>query len=155
MARGLTRSGLARRVGVRPSTIRYYEQQGLLPRPARTARGYRVYTEADVARLRFIRRAQALGFSLTAIRELLRLENAGTEAAEVVRRQALQHLQEVRRRLQDLQRLEAVLSQLVATCAAHRGEGCPILEALQAADPFPYAPGPSEGAASAPGTSLR
>ncbi len=155
MARGLTRGELARRAGVRPSTIRYYEQQGLLPRPARTARGYRVYTEADVARLRFIRRAQALGFSLTAIRELLRLENAGTEAAEVVRRQALRHLQEVRQRLQDLQRLEAVLSQLVAACAAHRGEGCPILQALQEADSFPYASGSFEGAASAPGTSLR
>lgn len=155
MPRGLTRSELAHRAGVRPSTIRYYEQQGLLPAPARTARGYRIYTEEYVVRLRFIRRAQALGFSLRTIRELLEVAAAGKETAAVVRQQALRHLQEVRQRLQDLQRLERVLSQLVAACSAHQEEGCPILEALQADAPFPYTLDLSEVEASAPGTSLR
>ncbi|WP_243663582.1 MerR family transcriptional regulator [Rhodothermus marinus] len=155
MPKGLTRGELARRVGVRPSTIRYYEQQGLLPAPARTARGYRIYTEDDVVRLRFIRRAQALGFSLRTIRELLQLEASGEQAAEVARAQALRHLQEVRRRLRDLQRLEAVLARLVAACAARRGEGCPILQALQGTDPLPYDSDSSEAGVSASGTALR
>ncbi|MDQ7040155.1 MAG: helix-turn-helix domain-containing protein [Rhodothermus sp.] len=155
MARGLTRGELARRAGVRPSTIRYYEQQGLLPRPVRTARGYRVYTEDDVACLRFIRRAQALGFSLNTIRELLHLAATDRGAAAVVRQQAWRHLQEVRQRLQDLQRLEAVLSQLVAACTAQRGACCPILEALQGTDPLPYVSDSSEAGVSAPGTALR
>ncbi|SHK33646.1 heavy metal-responsive transcriptional regulator [Rhodothermus profundi] len=155
MPRGLTRGELARRAGVRPSTIRYYEAQGLLPAPARTSRGYRIYTEEYVARLRFIRRAQALGFSLRTIRELLEVAAAGKETAAIVRQQALRHLQEVRQRLQDLQRLEQVLSQLVAACLARQEEGCPILEALRADAPLPYASDLSEAEASAPGTSLR
>ncbi len=155
MRQGLTRSELARRAGVRPSTVRYYEQLGLLPAPARTAGGYRVYTEDDVARLRFIRRAQALGFSLRTIRELLQLEASGGQTAEVVRAQALRHLQEVRRRLQDLQRLEAVLARLVAACSARRGRGCPILQALQGTDPLPYVSDVSDADVSAPGTALR
>ena len=72
---------LAQRAGVRIDTVRYYERQGLLPAPQRQASGYRRYEDSDVARLRFVRRAKALGFTLIEIRELLALSGRREEDA--------------------------------------------------------------------------
>ena len=122
---------LARAAGVPIDTVRYYERQGLLPLPARTASGYRQYGHDDAARLRFVRRAKALGFTLEEIRELLGLsarreaDMAGMKAA------AMQKLADIDDKLAELQRMRAGLDSLIASCPGHGAlEHCPILDAL-------------------------
>ena len=122
---------LARAAGVPIDTVRYYERQGLLPLPARTASGYRQYGHDDAARLRFVRRAKALGFTLEEIRELLSLsarreaDMAGMKAA------AMQKLADIDDKLAELQRMRAGLDSLIASCPGHGAlEHCPILDAL-------------------------
>ena len=122
---------LARAAGVPIDTVRYYERQGLLPLPARTTSGYRQYGHDDVARLRFVRRAKALGFTLEEIRELLGLsarreaDMAGMKAA------AMQKLADIDDKLAELQRMRAGLDSLIASCPGHGAlEHCPILDAL-------------------------
>ncbi len=127
----MTIGTLAKRAGVKRSTVRYYERRGLLPAPARRRSGYREYTDEHVHRLRFIRRAQALGFTLAEIRELmaLRVEPAGQ--AGDVRRRVVRKLEDVEARIRDLEALRAVLLELVGACAgAGSTAACPILEAL-------------------------
>lgn len=125
----LTIGALARRADVGVETIRFYQRKGLLPEPEKPYGGIRRYGEADVARLKFVRSAQRLGFSLDEIAQLLRLDD-GThckQAAEL----ATVHLVQVRARLADLRRIEATLSQLVAACRTHRGKvSCPLIAAL-------------------------
>lgn len=122
---------LAKRADVAIDTVRYYERQGLLPAPVRLASGYRDYDSDDVARLRFIRRAKALGFTLAEIAELLALsarregDMAGMKAA------AQQKLLDVDAKLAELQRIRKGLTELVASCPGHGAlEHCPILDAL-------------------------
>ena len=122
---------LARAAGVPIDTVRYYERQGLLPLPARTASGYRKYGHDDAARLRFVRRAKALGFTLEEIRELLSLsarreaDMAGMKAA------AMQKLADIDDKLAELQRMRAGLDSLIASCPGHGAlKHCPILDAL-------------------------
>ena len=122
---------LARAAGVPIDTVRYYERQGLLPLPARTASGYRQYGHDDAARLRFVRRAKALGFTLEEIRELLGLsarreaDMAGMKAA------AMQKLADIDDKLAELQRMRAGLDSLIASCPGHGAlEHCPILDTL-------------------------
>jgi len=116
---------------VHVETVRYYERRGLLPEPTRRPSGYRAYATATVARLRFIKNAQELGFSLAEIDKLLALRvDADTSCADV-RRQAEAKLTEVEQKLQSLQQIQAALTQLVAACAHGGPHGeCPILEAL-------------------------
>lgn len=122
---------LAKRADVAIDTVRYYERQGLLPAPVRLASGYRDYDSDDVSRLRFIRRAKALGFTLAEIAELLALsarregDMAGMKAA------AQQKLLDVDAKLAELQRIRKGLTELVASCPGHGAlEHCPILDAL-------------------------
>ena len=126
---GLTIGVFARAAGVNVETIRFYQHKGLLPTPSRPYGGIRRYGSADVARLKFVKAAQRLGFSLDQVRQLLRLED-GThcgEAAELAARQ----LADVRAKLNDLNRVEAALSKLVSDCRAHRGNvSCPLIAAL-------------------------
>ncbi len=130
--KGYTRSEVARKVGINASTLRYYEQEGLLPAPPRTSGGYRVYTHTHIQVLQFILRARELGFSLETIRELLQLELHNGSPAEEVRACALRHLTDVRERIQKLKQLEHTLTQLVTLCQeANTSERCPILEALR------------------------
>jgi len=120
---------LAARAGVSVDTVRYYERSGLLSPQARLASGYRRYSELQVARLRFIRRAQELGFSLKDIRELLGLSKQRDVAR--VKRAAEKKLAEVEERLAALTRVRDGLATLVATCPGHgRAADCPILRAL-------------------------
>ncbi len=119
----------AKAAGVSVETIRFYQRKGLLSEPPKPYGTIRRYGNADVARLKFIKAAQALGFSLDEIAQLLRLDD-GThclEAAEL----AARRLADVRARLTNLRRMERVLSGLVKACHTRRGHvSCPLIEAL-------------------------
>jgi MerR family transcriptional regulator, copper efflux regulator len=122
---------LAGRAGVGVETIRYYERRGLLQQPVRTRRGYREYTEHDLLRLHFILRCKDLGFSLTEIRDLLDLRVAPGSTADDVRRRAAGKVAGVEAKIADLQRMRAVLRQLIDSCSAHgRPEECALMHAL-------------------------
>lgn len=102
---------LAKAAGVKPDSVRFYERSGLLPKPERRASGYRVYEEAALRRLRFIKKAQALGFSLDEIRRILRLRSQGQPACECVVRMAEATLSETERKLRELQNFAEGLRQ--------------------------------------------
>jgi DNA-binding transcriptional MerR regulator len=122
---------LAKRGGVRVDTLRYYERNGLLAARSRLASGYRRYGEVELARLRFIRRAQALGFTLKEIKQLLAV-SAQRDVARV-KRSAQTKLKDVQARIAALERVRDGLATLVAACPGHgRAAGCPILRALTA-----------------------
>lgn len=124
---------LAKRAGVGIDTVRYYEREGLLEPTRRLASGYRRYGHFEVSRLRFIRRAQALGFSLKEIRELLALSSLSDVAK--VKRKAEAKLTDVERRIAELERVRSGLSRLVKACPGHgRAEDCPILRSLGGED---------------------
>lgn len=127
----LTIGALARRAGVGIDTIRYYERERLLPPPQRRASGYRDYGLGVVARLRFIRRAKELGFTLDDIRELLALSTDRQRGVKNVRQRAEARLGEVELRIRELQRMKRGLKQLIDACPGHGPlEHCPILRAL-------------------------
>jgi len=124
---------LAKRAGVGIDTVRYYERRGLLPPMGRLASGYRRYGTVEILRLRFIRRAQALGFTLREIRELLALWKRRDVAR--VKQTAQEKLANVEQRIADLDRIRRGLRKLIATCpGGGRAEDCPILKALGAED---------------------
>jgi MerR family mercuric resistance operon transcriptional regulator len=120
---------LAERAGVHVETIRYYQRLGLMPSPPRRHGTVRRYDEEALERLRFIRRAQALGFSLDEVQLLLEL-SVGEHCAET-RTLAARKLELVEKKLADLRALEGALRKLVRACASGRaGRGCPIIENL-------------------------
>jgi Cu(I)-responsive transcriptional regulator len=120
---------LAKRAGVGIDTVRYYERNGLLTPRARLASGYRRYGELEVSRLRFIRRAQALGFTLKEVRELLAL-SAQRDVARV-KRSAQAKLDDVNERIAALEKVRDGLATLIAACPGHgRAADCPILKTL-------------------------
>lgn len=126
----LTIGTLAEAAGVNVETIRFYQRKGLMQEPDRPQGGIRRYGEADLARLRFIKSAQRLGFSLDEIADLLRLED-GTHCTEA-REQAERKLTDVRSKVAELQRIEAALEELVQRCCTAREElRCPMIHALQ------------------------
>jgi len=129
---GLTIGKVARSAGLAIDTVRYYEHEGLLEKPARTAAGYRQYSADAVRRLRFIRQAKELGFSLKEIKELLSLRvRAGCSCGDVkVRAEA--KIAGVKQRIAQLDRMKRALVKLAAACSG-RGptSECPILEALE------------------------
>ena len=123
---------VAASAGVTPEAVRYYEREGVIPPAPRESSGYRRYAEADVDRLRFIRRARDLGFSLTEVRELLSIaEGDPTRPCEDVNRLALEHIAQVDEKLTHLAALRTQLSQLAASCTPEaRVTQCSILSAL-------------------------
>jgi len=127
---GLTIGRLAEAAGAHLETVRYYERIGLMPRPNRTAGGHRSYTEEHVRRLRFIRRARDLGFTLDDIRALLELAEPGRTSCGEVQKIAAVHLQSVRAKLADLARMERLLASTVAQCDGGSSLRCPVLEFL-------------------------
>ena len=132
-----TTSEAARSAGVKVSTLRYYEQRGLLAKPPRRGNswrhdGYRIWSEADIRRVRFIRNAQKLGFSLREIEELIGLLPEQGDERPVVLDRTRRKLAEVRARIRELQKLERSLRELVSTCAGETSaDECPIIAALQ------------------------
>ena len=127
--RSYTIASLAEAAGVGVETVRYYERRGLVAQPKRVAGSYRRYGADHVHRIRFIRRAQELGFHLEEIETLLKLED-GTDR-RTIRRIADARLEEIRRRLEDLGRMERVLAHLLHECETHQGAPrCPIIAAI-------------------------
>lgn len=127
----LTIGAVAKRAGVAIDTIRYYEREGLLPEPLRRASGYRHYNESVISRLRFIRRAKDLGFTLEEIRDLLALSADRHRGVKAVKQRAQQRLASIDARIAELMRIRKGLEQLIEACPGHGDpEHCPILQAL-------------------------
>jgi MerR family mercuric resistance operon transcriptional regulator len=121
---------LSQGTGCNIETIRYYERVGLLPAPARSPGGYRLYGATHSTRLTFIRRARALGFSLDQVRTLLKLADDRKRPCADVRVVAVRHLEDVRAKIADLRSMERALSQTVARCAKGGGTHCAVIDAL-------------------------
>ena len=123
---------IARAADVNVQTIRYYERRGLFARPPRTPAGYRQYTDDAIGRLRFIKHAQDLGFSLHEIKELLGLRVRHGAACDAIERKTRQKIEVVQQRIRDLQRMKRTLERLAAACVARRPtDDCPILKVLE------------------------
>lgn len=126
---GSTIGDLAAAANVSVETIRFYQRKGLVPEPPRAYGQIRRYGASDVARVKFVKSAQRLGFSLEEVAALLRLDD-GTHCDEA-RVMAEQKLADVRSKLRDLRRIESVLKTLVADCCSSRGTvTCPLISAL-------------------------
>ena len=124
----LTIGQLAKKADINVETVRYYERRGLISRPQKPDCGYRKYDDEILQQLRFIRRAKQIGFKLDEIKSLLLLADGHCED---VRSLARLKLEQVRSRLNDLQRLEAVLEQLIRQCGERPDESrCPIIQSL-------------------------
>ena len=122
---------LAQKAEVNIDTVRYYERQGLLPEPQRLRSGYREYAAEDVSRLRFVRRAKALGFTLQEIRDLLELSSHREEDMAGMKSAAMEKLANVEAKLAELTRIRDGLEVVIASCPGHGAlEQCPILNAL-------------------------
>jgi MerR family mercuric resistance operon transcriptional regulator len=121
---------LSNETGTNVETIRYYERVGLLPTPARSEGGYRLYRHDHLKRLNFIRRARALGFSIAEVRTLLRLADESERPCAEVRAVAEAHLTDVRAKIAVLRWMERVLKETVAGCADGTRRDCAVIEAL-------------------------
>lgn len=120
---------VARRADVNVETIRYYERRGLLEEPPRTDAGYRQYPASTVRRIRFVKRAQELGFSLREIDELLRLRVEAGAPCRAVLERTREKIADIDGRIADLERMRAALQPLVEACAAESGSSdCVILD---------------------------
>ncbi len=127
----MTIGRLAEAAGVGVETIRFYERKGLLDEPARPDSGYRQYPEASVRRIRFIRRAKDLGFTLKEIGELLALKVQADTSCEDVRTLAQAKIVNIECKLTELHRMKVALQRLSEACGdTGPTEGCPILDAL-------------------------
>jgi MerR family mercuric resistance operon transcriptional regulator len=128
MSDRLTIGELAKAAGVPASTVRYYERTGLLRRPPRSASNYRLYGEEDVYRVRFIKAAQATGFTLDDVAELLRPSSCAK-----VQRRIEERLEEVLARMKDLRHVQRVLKAALTTCQEHEPTGrCGVIDTLSA-----------------------
>ncbi len=128
MSNQLTIGELAKAADVAASTVRYYERTGLLRRPPRSASNYRLYGEEDVYRVRFIRAAQATGFTLDDVAELLR-----PSPCRKVQRRIEERLDEVSARMKDLRHVQRVLKSALTTCQEHEPTGrCGVVDTLSA-----------------------
>ncbi len=129
---GLTIGRVAAEAGVGVETVRFYERKGLIEQPEKPAFGHRHYAVETVARIRFIRRAKELGFTLKEIAELLELRMDPGKSCAEVRARALAKLADIDRRIEALRRMRRALARLAGACG---GEGptsdCPILEAIE------------------------
>jgi MerR family transcriptional regulator, mercuric resistance operon regulatory protein len=134
-AGGMRTHEVADRAGVNAQTLRYYERRGLLAEPPRSPAGYRDYPTSVVGVVRFVKRSQELGFTLTEVEELLSLAEGGPDSCDRARTLAEAHAAELDRRIADLHRMRASLGELVATCERPRADrSCPLLEAIDTSD---------------------
>jgi MerR family copper efflux transcriptional regulator len=128
---GLTIGRLAKEADIGIETVRFYERQGLIAPPPRTASNYRIYQRQEVSRLRFIKRAKALGFTLNEIKELLALSHDPHTTRADIKKRTLAKIEDVDRKIRDLTSIKAALEHLAAECDGQGSlEGCPILAAL-------------------------
>ena len=133
--KSLTIGQLAKRAQVNVETVRYYERRGLMPEPPRRESGYRQYSESDITRIRFVRRAKELGFSLKEVMELFSLRVDPNTTCGDIKRKAEVKIADIEEKIRVLQKMKKGLGKLVASC---RGRGptaeCPILEVLNSED---------------------
>ncbi len=128
----LTIGKLARVAGVGVETVRFYERRGLIARPLRPERGFRHYSSAAVHRIKFIRQAQELGFSLAEIDQLLALRTDPESDCSAVKARATAKLDDVRGKIDRLRQIEGALEQVIAACPGRGGLGeCSIIEAME------------------------
>lgn len=133
---------LAAECNVHVETVRFYQRKGLIATPERNS-GFRVYSDADVARIRFIRSARGLGFSLDEIHHLLQLREEGARACSSAMEHGRRKLGELREKIAGLQRMESALNDLLQSCETNSdGDCCPLLEAIE--DPLPVLDGPPD-----------
>ena len=137
MQRGLQIGKLAKLSGLPIDTIRFYERKGLLRRPPRSEGGFRLFSPHDVSSLKFVQRAQALGFSLGEVRDLLILRDEDTEPCSRVRNLLERKLEIVRHKMAEMRRLEEELKDALGKCnremkkrRASHGKVCPVLEEI-------------------------
>ena len=130
MSEKLTIGKLAGATGTKVETIRYYEQIGLLPEPARSAANYRTYEAAHLRRLSFIRRARDLGFSIDQVRELMGLADRRDQSCIAVDVIANQHRDAITQKIADLTALAGELDVLIDSCSRNTVADCRIIEAL-------------------------
>lgn len=116
--------------GVKVTTIRFYEENGLMPEPDRTASGRRVYDDARVDQLRFIRHARDLGFPVDSVRGLIRLQQQPGDDCATADRLATSHLEEVRDRIRQLRALEEELERMISSCKGGAIAQCQIMASL-------------------------
>jgi Hg(II)-responsive transcriptional regulator len=120
----------AEQAGVNVQTLRYYERRGLLPRPPRRTSGYREFPDDAVRVVRFVKRAQDLGFTLAEIEELLRLRNDKRRDRGRIRTVAGKRVRDIDRKIAELQAMKKALSHLIHCCEEGTTLECPIIEAL-------------------------
>ncbi|NLE26812.1 MAG: Hg(II)-responsive transcriptional regulator [Clostridiaceae bacterium] len=131
----MTIGKLAKQCGVGVETIRFYEREGLIEEPQRRDSGYRQYPEETARRVRFIKRAKELGFTLKEIRELLDLRLDGEQACDEVRSLAEAKIADIEEKIALLQRMRTTLGELVVACKSNKKtEPCPILRAIEKED---------------------
>jgi Hg(II)-responsive transcriptional regulator len=127
-------SEVAAQAQVNTQTLRYYERRGLLPEPARSRSGYRAYTPEAVRVVRFVKRAQQLGFTLNDIEDLLHLANGGPASCEEAKTMARSRIADLQHRINDLAGMRDALTRLVDTCDQPRAQrDCPILHDIETA----------------------
>jgi MerR family mercuric resistance operon transcriptional regulator len=131
----LTIGALSKRTAVNIETIRFYERANILPKPPRSAGGHRVYGEDHVKRLSFVHRSRKLGFSLDEVRALLQIVDGGRYTCSEVKAITLDHLEDVRRKIADLRRLERTLADVAGKCRGGKVPDCPVIDALFDAQP--------------------
>ncbi len=121
---------LSKQTGCNIETIRYYERIGLMPPAPRSDGGHRVYGEGQAKRLGFIRRTRQLGFTLDEVRTLLRLVDGSRYTCAQVKRITVHHLDDIRRKIEDLRKIERALRAMASRCAGGAVPACPVIDAL-------------------------
>jgi len=123
---------VAKRADVNKETVRYYEKRELIPEPDRRRSGYRIFTQRHIDQIKFIKRAQELGFTLSEIKELLELRMDEDTTCCEIKSEAQEKYQNVVEKIKDLQRIKETLVDLIDSCAGEGPKGdCPILGALE------------------------
>ncbi len=126
----MKRGQLAKRTGCNAETIRYYEKIGLMPEPLRSASGYRQYDEAHEQRLRFVMRGRELGFTIEDLKSLLSLVDQNAVSCGEVEKLAQVHLRSVQEKIDDLKRMENVLTATVRSCSGKDVPECALIDTL-------------------------
>ena len=123
---------VARRAHVNKETVRYYEKRDLIPKPERRRSGYRIFTARHISQIRFIKRAQELGFTLSEIKELLELRMDKNSTCSQIKKEAQGKYRDVTEKIEDLKRIKESLEDLIDSCNEEGPKGdCPILKALE------------------------
>jgi len=123
---------VAKEAGVNAQTVLYYERRGLLPAPSRSINGYRIFNDASVRRIRFIKRAQELGFTLKQVKALLTLQGEKDASCAEVSAMAASHLEDIEAKIHDLERMRKALVPLVEACPKKGAlKACPIMDSLE------------------------